>query len=121
MGMVLNFFPRETRNASAGAATDLYSPVFDVTQYNKMTLQLSVFSSNPANALWKATVQQSSDPTLGDTSWSTLGSVLLVTASGGTGSGSATFLNPARFIRVKLTIASLAYGTVLCEGIARTG
>jgi len=118
-GMTLSFFIRQLLASTAGTATDHYSPPFEVTDFASLTVLLQVLSSNPAAATFTATVQHTNDPTLGDSSWITAATIT-VNAAGGTGQSSTTISNPFRFVRVKLNVASSTYGTVLCEGVART-
>ena len=114
----IRFFPRQVLAGTETAAGDTYSDIFDVSAYPVLTVELRIYTANPAAASVSCDIEQSMDPTFRPDSWSTLGT-LTVVAAAGQGSQRTTLNNPARFVRAKVRVPMAAYATAHVEAVAR--
>ena len=117
-GMVIPFFQRQVMAGSQGIAVDFYSDVYSVTDYAFLTTEVVIYSSNPAAATITVYIEGSSDPTLGNTGFSTLTTIAVLTA-GGLGEARGSTAAPLRFVRARVTMPSTTYSTVMVQGVAR--
>lgn len=120
-GRVIRFLPRQVLagNASGFGEKDVYSPVFEVTNSDTLLVETQVYSADPATAELVVSIEETSDPTLGDNTSTELGTAS-VTASAGVGRAKATLDNPLRFVRAKITLDQAATVTVGIEGLGRS-
>ena len=115
MAEVIRFFPRQTLVAGTSSKGDYYSEIFEVAEYSELEAELTVYQTTPPAAVVSGVLEENSDRRLDLGGWTQLG---LLTQTG-QGIVTATFSNPSRFLRAKLTVPAAAVITVSFEGVGR--
>jgi hypothetical protein len=115
MARVVSFCAKQMVGGNQGAMT-IYSDVFDVTEASQLVNELRVYGVSATGSVITGQIQETSDPTLGDSAWSQLSTDFLQT---GTGVQKSAIANPQRFVRAKITIPSGVYATMCWQAIAR--
>ena len=82
-----------------------------------LVVETRIYSASIATADATVTIQETSDPTLGDDSWSTLGDA---SHDNGAGATKTTHSNPLRFVRAKLSVTNDQSIVVAVEAVARS-
>ena len=115
-GRVIRFFPRQAVVGNVSAANSIYSPVFEVVNVDTLFVETRIYSASVATADATVIIQETTDPTLGDDSWTSLGTA---SHDNGAGATKTTLTNPLRFVRAKLTVTADESMVVAVEAVGR--
>ena len=116
MSRVISFCPRQVC-AGGTTDTDIYSDVFDVSDYAELDVQLQCLgTSNVTAPVITVMFEGNPDPSLGQNQWNQVGSTLTLNV---TGVAEQTITYFQRFLRAKTTIKSGKYVTMCLQGVAK--
>lgn len=117
MARVITFFPKQVYMGHGGASLVNLSDIFEITEENRLDLELRVYGVDPGGATLTGTIVTTSDPSFVDSAWKTVSGSF---TQAGTGIATVNALTGfGRFVRAKLEVPSTTYACSSMQAVAR--
>lgn len=117
MARVISFFPKQTFIGGPAGSITVASEVFEVTNENRLDIELRVYGTNPATTTVTGTLETTSDSTFVDAAWKQVASTF--TVGPGAGITSTALSGLGQFVRAKMTVSTTGFAYACMNAVAR--